>query len=81
MEEDLARDSTLAKKESDVGVGLRKEATLTIRSAVSATGREGKLTHALAGPAAARWARPKRERGERREMGRARGKGSRGRCR
>jgi hypothetical protein len=77
----LARDSTSAKKESDAGDGLRKEVTLTIGSAVSAMGREGKRARALAGPAAARWAMPKREHGERREMGRVRGKGTRGCCR
>jgi hypothetical protein len=71
-EEDLARDSMSAKKESDASDGLMKEATLTTGSAMLATGREGKHARALAGPVVARWARPQRERGERR-VGHARG--------
>jgi hypothetical protein len=60
-------DSVTARKESDDGVDLRRKALLTRGATLSAMVRERRRDRAQAGPTAARWARPRREREEGRE--------------
>jgi hypothetical protein len=64
---DWGADSVTARKESDDGIDLRRKALLTHGATLSVTARERRHDRAQAGPAAARWARPKREHGEGRE--------------